>query len=159
MSEAEAMIEVKDATGNIMISDNGVYVLKNGLYSYFVYKEGFHVLEDTFIVADNSLQITLNLEPLNAEIATMEATGREGEHEIDGVEYTFVEFEMLDEYGGRISLADGDVKYIRSNGRLLTPNTDATLWFNKEKESGTFEYVVETTGGIIYRAILEWVKP
>lgn len=129
------------------------------MYTYFLYKEGFEVEEDSFTVADKSLDINISLEPLNAEYAYLESTGREGEHEIDGVIYTFVEFEMLDVDGERISLAEDNVEYIRSNGRALIPNTDETLWFNKDKESGRYEYVVKTKAGVVYQAILEWVKP
>lgn len=139
-----------------MIPYNGVYVLKNGLYSYFIYKEGYYPIEDTFIVADKPLQITPTLKPLNAQPATLIATGREGEHEIDGVTYTFVEFEMLDETGNKISLAVDNVEYIRANGRDLDPNTDSTLWFNKDKETGKYEYVVKTVDGLLYQAILDW---
>lgn len=129
------------------------------MYTYFLYKEGFEVEEDSFTVADKSLDINISLEPLNAEYAYLESTGREGEHEIDGVIYTFVEFEMLDVNGERISLAEDNVEYIRSNGRALIPNTDETLWFTKDKESGRYEYVVKTKAGVVYQAILEWVKP
>lgn len=160
INESDAYFEVRDPNGNIIEPNNdGVYELKNGIYTYFVYKEGFDVKEDSFIVADKSLEIDIELKPLNTEYAYLEATGREGDHEIDGVTYTFIEFEMLDENGERISLAEDNVEYIRSNGRKLTPNTDHTLWFNKDKESGRYVYVVKTKDGIIYQAVLEWIKP
>jgi hypothetical protein len=44
-----------------------VYELENGYYAYSVYKEGFQEIEDSFIVADKSLNIDVNLEPLDIE--------------------------------------------------------------------------------------------
>ena len=159
INEPASLLEVRDVNNNIIAPIEPYnYELKNGLYSYFVYKEGFDVKEDTFIISDKSINIEVTLNPLGAEHAYMKATGREGEHEIDGITYTFVEFEMLNDSDERVSLAEDNVEYIRANGRNLGPNTDETLWFNKNRDTGRYEYVVKTKDGIVYQAIHDWVK-
>lgn len=89
------------------------------------------------------------------EPATFRATGREGEHE--GV--TYVEYEMLDSDGSRVSLAEDNVNYIKQDGQDLEPNTDETLWFNKSKPTGSYVFEVETKDGVIYQATLNWTNP
>lgn len=89
------------------------------------------------------------------EPATFRATGREGDNE--GI--TYVEYEMLDENGDRISLAIDDVNWIKQDGQELEPNTDETLWFNKSKPTGAYVFQVETKDEIVYEATLNWVNP
>ena len=90
--------------------------------------------------------------------ATFNATNRQGEH--NGV--TYKEYELLKD-STRISLAEGAVKLIASkdgqNWTELTPNTDETLWFNIAHESGTYEFLVVTSGNVIYKATLAWTAP
>jgi hypothetical protein len=89
--------------------------------------------------------------------ATWEATGREGEH--DGK--TYVEYKLLDGEA-KVSLKVGDVKLIAikegDKWVALEPNTDETLWFNKARETGSYEFFVVTSEGVMYRATLDWVK-
>ncbi len=65
---------------------------------------------------------------------------------------------MLDESSRRISLAIDNVEYIKQDGELLETNTDETLWFNKEKDTGEYKFEVKTKEGVIYIAILDWIK-
>ncbi|WP_272034443.1 hypothetical protein [Paenibacillus sp. JJ-100] len=68
----------------------------------------------------------------------------------------FVEFELLDEQGGVISLAAGDVEYIRRDGVVVTPNTQSSVWIEETTPAANYVYVVKTTSGDIYRAVLNW---
>jgi len=93
------------------------------------------------------------------QTATWEATDREGDH--DGK--TYVEYKLMD---GRnpISLKEGEVKLIASKDATgkwiaLEPNTDGTLWFNKAKETGSYEFFVVSSGNVMYRATLNWKNP
>lgn len=84
-------------------------------------------------------------------------TGREGEH--NGKEY--VEYKLLD--GENIvSLKKGEVKLIAEkvdgNWVKLVANTDSTLWFNKDNDNGSYEFVIVTRENEIYRAVLSWDK-
>lgn len=84
----------------------------------------------------------------------MSPTGAEGDNE--GTSY--VEYELLDADGAKVSLEESNVVYIKQDGKNLVPNTDTTLWFNISKPSGTYIYEVNTIDGNIYTAILEWIK-
>ncbi|WP_413373296.1 hypothetical protein [Paenibacillus taichungensis] len=84
--------------------------------------------------------------------ATLALTGREGEH--NGTNH--VEYELLDGQGVRISLALGDVEYIRRNGTPLVPDDQETLWFNEESTAGTYVFEAKTTTGKVYKATLVW---
>lgn len=87
--------------------------------------------------------------------ATWQATGGEGDHE--GV--TYVEYKLMD--GDQVSLKIGEVKLIASKdaeGKWveLDPNTDETLWFNKAKATGNYDFFVVTKDGVMYKATLDW---
>ena len=88
--------------------------------------------------------------------AVWAATGREGEH---GGE-TYVEFKLMDD-GTAVSLKAGDVKLIAvKDGEKwisLEPNTDENLWFNKERETGSYDYFIVTHDGVMYKATLSWI--
>jgi hypothetical protein len=44
-------------------------------------------------------------------------------------------------------------------GKILTANTDATLWFNVESEKGVNTFEVKTKDGNVYtRQTLDWDK-
>ena len=85
------------------------------------------------------------------------ATGREGTR--PETEDAYVEFEILVD-SQRVSLAEGAVKLIaqKADGKWveLEPNTDETLWFKKDKATGTYEFFVVTSAGVMYKATLEW---
>ncbi len=91
--------------------------------------------------------------------ATWEATNREGDHE--GV--TYVEYKLMDGEN-QVSLEVGEVKLIASKDAegkwvALEANTDETLWFNKAKATGNYDFFVVTSAGVMYKATLEWTKP
>ncbi|WP_339273622.1 hypothetical protein MKY59_21005 [Paenibacillus sp. FSL W8-0426] len=67
-----------------------------------------------------------------------------------------VEFEMLDGQGAIVSLALGDVEYIKRNGTLLVPDDQTTLWFNATSPAGSYIFDVKTSAGKVYRAVLDW---
>lgn len=56
----------------------------------------------------------------------------------------------------RISLAIGNVVYIKKDGVNLEPNTDETLWFKETNPNGEYTFDVETIDGKTYIAILNW---
>ncbi|WP_170220103.1 hypothetical protein [Paenibacillus anaericanus] len=85
--------------------------------------------------------------------ATLNPTGREGEHE--GVNHT--EFELLDGAGARISLAAGAVTYIKKDGVNLTPDDQETIWFSDDNLAGEYIFEVLTVGGKFYTAALDWI--
>jgi hypothetical protein len=105
----------------------------------------------------NVYTATLNWDK-EIKTATWEATDREGEH--DGK--TYVEYKMMDGEG-QVSLKEGKVKLIASEKEgkwvALEPNTDATLWFNKAKATGNYDFFVVTSEGTMYKATLNWVNP
>lgn len=73
----------------------------------------------------------------------------------------YAEYELLDNEGNRISLAEGNVEYIKvkdgEEWKELIANTDQTLWFNVETEKGKSEYKIETKEGEVYTATLDWL--
>jgi hypothetical protein len=89
--------------------------------------------------------------------ATWIATGKEGTR--PGTEDTYVEYKLVNSED-QISLKIGEVKLIASkdNGKwvALEANTDETLWFNKAKETGDYEFFVVTKNGAMYKATLNW---
>ncbi|MFW5438749.1 hypothetical protein [Paenibacillus apiarius] len=88
------------------------------------------------------------------EKATWKPTGQEGEH--NGVNH--VEFELLDAGGARISLAKGNVVYIKKNGVELTLDDQETLWFSVENPNGQYQFEVKTNAGVVYEAVLDWTR-
>lgn len=63
---------------------------------------------------------------------------------------------MLDADGETISLKEDNVIYIKQDGKELTANADATLWFSTTKPAGKYRYEVKAKDGTIYIAILNW---
>ena len=104
-------------------------------------------------------QATLNWDEEIDEVQ-FEPMGREGIR--PGTEDVYAEFEIKVD-GSRLSLKEGDVKLIaqKVEGKWveLEPNTDETLWFNKENETGTYHFFIITKDGTMYEAELEWEKP
>jgi len=93
------------------------------------------------------------------KVATWEATGGEGPHEGK----TYVEYKLMDGEN-QVSLKEDEVKLIANkdaDGKwvALEPNTDETLWFNKAKGTGDYEFFVATSEGAMYKAILNWEQP
>jgi desulfoferrodoxin (superoxide reductase-like protein)/DNA-binding protein len=101
---------------------------------------------------------TLNWEK-EIKTATWESTNREGDHE--GV--TYVEYKLMDGTNP-VSLKVGEVKLIANKDAAgkwiaLEPNTDETLWFNKAKETGEYDFFVVTSAGVMYKATLAYTAP
>lgn len=65
----------------------------------------------------------------------------------------------MDGEGARISLASGNVVYIKKNGKELTPNTDETLWFSVENPTGKYTFEIKTVDGNLYKPVLDWTQP
>lgn len=92
----------------------------------------------------------------NIKTATWVATAKEGVHESK----TYVEYKMMDGTA-QVSLKVDNVKLIASkdaDGKwvALEPNTDETLWFNKAKATGNYEFFVVTKDNGMYKATLDW---
>lgn len=64
---------------------------------------------------------------------------------------------MLDGDGERISLATGNVVYIKKNGTNLVPNADETLWFSDSNPAGEYLFEILTVSGKLYTATLDWI--
>ncbi|WP_413373306.1 hypothetical protein [Paenibacillus taichungensis] len=66
------------------------------------------------------------------------------------------EFALLDKDGVNLSLAAGNVEYIKQNGVNLVPDDQETLWFDVSKPAGKYVFEVKTKAGQEYLAILDW---
>jgi len=90
--------------------------------------------------------------------AAWNATNREGKHE----EKTYVEYKLMDSETP-VSLKENEVNLIAQKAGekwvKLTPNSDETLWFGKDKAAGDYEYIVVTKDNVIYKATLRWTAP
>ena len=85
-------------------------------------------------------------------------TGAEDEAPHNG--YLYKEYQLM--YSGNpISLAVGEVDLIafkdEGNWKELEPNADTTLWFDKSKSTGNYEYLIANADGI-YKATLTWTE-
>jgi len=93
------------------------------------------------------------------ETASLNATGGLSIHE----SITYVEYEMQDAEGAKVSLAADAVKLIagKEAGQwaALTPNTDSTLWLNMAKPAGEYPFLVAGSDDTIYQADLNWTAP
>jgi len=59
----DADVIVKDVNDNLVPpEEQGVYALNSGFYTYTVSKEGFITKEDTFIIGEEPITITVVLE-------------------------------------------------------------------------------------------------
>lgn len=90
---------------------------------------------------------------------TLEDTGRTGSHE--GKVYAEYAFKVD---GETISLAQDNVKSItqqKDDGAVvtLTANTDTTLWFNVQRETGKYTLTVVDQEDKTYAAVLDWTAP
>ena len=90
---------------------------------------------------------------------TFETTNKIGVH--DGKVYQEYKF-VVD--GQQFSLAQDNVKSITMQKKdgdpvKLTPNTDKTLWFNVQRESGKYTLKVVDKDDNSYEAVLDWVAP
>ena len=90
---------------------------------------------------------------------TLKETSKVGVH--DGKVYQEYKF-VVD--GQQFSLAQDNVKSITMQKKdedpvELTPNTDKTLWFNAQRESGKYTLKVVDKDDNSYEAVLDWVAP
>ncbi|MGR6835202.1 S-layer homology domain-containing protein [Syntrophomonas erecta] len=90
---------------------------------------------------------------------TLDFTGNIGTH--DGKVYQEYALEVDDK---TISLKEDNVKSITlaQNDKMpvvLTPNTDSSLWFNVQKESGNYTLTVTDKEDTTYTAVLKWKAP
>ena len=90
---------------------------------------------------------------------TFETTSKIGVH--DGKVYQEYKF-VVD--AQQVSLAQDNVKSITMQKEgvdpvKLTPNTDKTLWFNVQRESGKYTIKVVDKDDNSYEAVLDWVAP
>jgi hypothetical protein len=63
VNPGDADIVVKDVNDDVVIPEEyGLYKLSSGIYTYIISKEGFMTKEDTFIVGEESVTVTVDLE-------------------------------------------------------------------------------------------------
>lgn len=92
--------------------------------------------------------------------AKLEPTTKIGPHE--GKVYEEYELKVGDEV---IDLSVGNVRKITvlepnaTEPKELTPNTDSTLWFNVQNETGDYMFTVVDKNGKVYTATLSWTEP
>lgn len=94
-----------------------------------------------------------------AEAGTLQATGNTGGH--DGAVY---EEYLLQVDGQTINMDQDHVKSItlqKDGGGIieLSADTDSNLWFNVQRESGSYSLRVVDNSNNIYQAELEWTAP
>lgn len=116
--------------------------------------------KDTSVSATCKVTVVENEDEDEEIIAgTLEATGRTGGH--DGKVYEEYVFVVDDE---DISLAEDDVDSItlqKDNGSIvsLDPNSDETLWFDVQRESGKYTITVTDDNDKTYAAVIYWDAP
>jgi uncharacterized protein YjdB len=116
--------------------------------------------KDTSVSATCKVTVVENEDEDEEVIAgTLEATGRTGGH--DGKVYEEYVFVVDDE---DISLAEDDVDSItlqKDNGSIvsLDPNSDETLWFDVQRESGKYTITVTDDNDKTYAAVIYWDAP
>lgn len=99
------------------------------------------------------------VEKIPAQAGTLKETGNAGSH--DGKVYQEYTLEVD---GKQISLAKDYVKSITlqkegADAVNLTPNTDSTLWFNIQRETGKYTMTVVDKDDKTYEAVINWVAP
>jgi len=139
-----------------------VYVVPTAAFEKEITMELVDVTEDYGatgdIIISQSISITAVIQ------GSLEPTGNVGiapdTAEEDAAGKIFAEYKLVAD-STDISLADNNVEYIKvkvgdGEWEELTPNTDATLWFNVEAETGERTFKVKTKDGKIYNATLDW---
>ncbi|MGI6577166.1 MAG: Ig-like domain-containing protein [Eubacteriales bacterium] len=90
-----------------------------------------------------------------------------GVNTIEGKDYIFQGFELLDAEGNQIPLVADNIETMTVLGpgdtgpRELTvgDDSDPLLWFNVLKAAGEYRYTVVTKEGLTYFATLNWTEP
>ncbi|MGI5921989.1 MAG: S-layer homology domain-containing protein [Syntrophomonadaceae bacterium] len=105
-----------------------------------------------------SCKVTV-VEKIDTTDATLEATGNIGIND----NKVYQEFELIAD-GDKIDIDEDNVESITmtkddEDPVTLIPNEDSTLWFNVQKESGSYLLEVELENGDSYSATLEWTAP
>lgn len=177
-TEISLLAEGEEANKDIKVS----YAIEKGA-DYLAIKDGKLVLKSK-VETDFSakVKVTLTMGEKTREKLVTVVLKAESEPEPTPIEGTFkstgnigiapdttgeaagkiyAEYELLDNEGNRISLAEGNVEYIKvkdgEEWKELIANTDQTLWFNVETEKGKSEYKIETKEGEVYTATLDWL--
>jgi hypothetical protein len=143
-------------------SDTALATVENGVVTAATDKLGTVTITATAAKGESTKSATCTVTVVKEDsvmAGTMEATGNIGSHE--GKVY---EEYVLKVDGETISLDEDNVKAITlqkddEKAVELTPNTDTSLWFNVQRESGQYTLTVTDQNDKKYSAVIDWTAP
>lgn len=141
-------------------SDTSLATVEDGVVSASVYKVGTVNITATATRGESTQSADCKVTIVAASTAgTLEDTGNVGAH--DGKVYA--EY-IMKANGTAVSLAQDKVKSITlqkegSDPVQLSANTDSSLWFNVQHETGTYTLKVIDTNNQSYTATINWTAP
>lgn|GEM_PF-6910099 len=133
------------------------------LWFSLIMSEGPQEGDYTYLLLKDGIWYTTSI-PFYMTQGTLEPTGQAGVHE--GLVYTAFELKDLEE--NPIPLTDANIDYILEMYPAFfadpedivvknpRPDTDPLLWFNIEKPTGYYGYVIAAADGSVYVAQLNW---
>jgi len=143
-------------------SDTTLATVAGGVVTAAADKTGAVTITATAVKGESTKSAACKVtvvEKAQAIAGTLKETGKVGGH--DGKVYQEYTFEVD---GKQISLAKDYVKSITlqkdgADAVNLTPNTDSTLWFNVQRETGKYTLNVVDKDDRSYEAVIDWVAP
>lgn len=143
-------------------SDTALATVANGVITAAADKTGTVTITAAAARGETTKSATCKvtiIEKAKAVAGTLKETGKVGGH--DGKVYQEYTFEVD---GKQISLAKDYVKSITlqkdgADAVTLAPNTDSTLWFNVQRETGKYTITVADKDDKSYEAVIDWVAP
>lgn len=143
-------------------SNTTLVTVSDGVVTVAADKTGIVTITATATRGESTKSATCKVtivEKAQVVTGTLKETGKAGSH--DGKVYQEYSFEVD---GKQISLAQDYVKSITlqkdgADAITLTANTDSTLWFNVQRETGKYTLTVVDKDDKSYEAIIDWVAP
>jgi hypothetical protein len=147
-------------------SDTALATVKDGVVTAADDKTGTVTITATAksgeLTASAKCKVTI-VEEEQVTTGTLQETGEVGSHNGKVYGKVYQEYALKAD-GEKISLHKDDVVSITLQkdddpAVELTPNTDSTLWFNVQRESGDYTLRVVDKNDNIYEAVLDWTTP
>jgi flagellar motor protein MotB len=162
----EAVVKYSDGSTDSNVkwscSDTTLATVEDGTITAAADKTGTVTITASATRGDYTKSATCTVtivEKIPATAAALKETGNVGSH--DGKVYQEYRLEVDDQ---PISLAKDEVKSITlqkegADAVSLAPDTDSTLWFNVQRETGEYTLTVVDNDDKTYEAVIDWAAP